>query len=54
MNCIRMPTSLADAESIIELCGGPNWRDNFLLGLLVVLVVGVLVAPVIVTIMRHR
>lgn len=39
--CLRLPTSLADAQTIIVACTGPDWQPRFLLGLETVLFVAV-------------
>ena len=43
MTCLRAPTSLMDAETIIETCAGPNWRSSFVLGLQTALAIIVIV-----------
>ena len=47
MDCIHAPTSINDAEAIIEACAGPNWRSAFLLGLGTLVAALVLVAIIV-------
>jgi hypothetical protein len=53
VTCLRLPSSLSDAEAIIVACtGNPGWRDAAVYGLGTLAVVGLILFVLVAAILR--